>query len=58
MGWVTLGLTKATNGTVCNPTESWKAWGQGDSPGVTEHTEALGAGLVSPEALALARPGG
>lgn len=55
---MTLGLTKATNGTVCDLMESWKAWGQGDSPGVTEHTEALGAGLVSPEALALARPGG
>lgn len=55
---MTLGLTKATNGTVCDLMETWKAWGQGDSPGVTEHTEALGAGLVSPEALALARPGG
>lgn len=45
-GWVTLGLAKATNGTVCDLMESRKAGGGGDSPGVTEHTEALGAGLV------------
>lgn len=43
---MTLGLAKATNGTVCDLMESRKAGGGGDSPGVTEHTEALGAGLV------------
>ena len=59
-GWAALGLTKATSGTVCDLMESRKAWGggAGGSPGVTEHTEALRAGLVSPAPPALARPGG